>query len=140
MIHWDGGLLQKVHTKFFKNCRTTQLTHKDASFEWTELHQSAFETFKQALTKAPVLHLPDKPFVLYTDSSDSTIGAVLAQEVNGHHKPVYYLSHHLSKTQQKWPIIERECYSIVFALEKLRPYLKGMRFTIFSDHALHRFS
>ena len=67
---------------------------------------------------SPVLHLPEagKSLVLYTDASQSTIGAVLAQEVSGIHKPTFYLSHHLSDTQPRWPIIEKECYFIIYAL------------------------
>ena len=129
------------YRKFIKNFSKiaeplTQLTRKDAKFHWGTDQQAAFEQLKAALITAPVLHLPEmgKPFVLYTDASDATIGAVLAQDVNGDHKPVYYLSHHLSDTQQRWPIIEKECYSIVFALEKFRPYLEGTRFKIYSDH------
>ena len=103
---------------------------------WTEKHQEAFETLKKALMQAPILHLPSfsQPFQLFTDASDSSIGALLTQEVDGVYKPIYYLSHHLSNTQQKWPIIEKECYSIVFAIEKFRHFLEGKNFKIFSDH------
>ncbi len=36
--------------------------------------------------------------------------------------------------QRKWAAIEREAYAIVYCLEKLRPYLWGAEFEIFTDH------
>ena len=33
--------------------------------------------------------------------------------------PIYFLSHKLSPTQQRWPVIEKEAYAIVYAFEKL---------------------
>ena len=114
----------------------TSLTRKDAEFKWTIDHQNSFDKLKEAVASPPVLHLPvtDKPFALFTDASQAAIGAVLTQEIDGQYRPVYFLSHHLNKTQQHWPIIEKECYAIIFALEKFRPYLEGTKFKIFSDH------
>ena len=114
----------------------TSLTRKNAKFIWSEKHEIAFETLKKALMEAPILHLPslNEPFQLFTDACDRSIGALLTQEVDGVYKPVYYLSHHLSDSQQRWPIIEKECYAIVFAIEKFRHFLEGKDFKIFSDH------
>ena len=115
----------------------TELTRKNVTFSWNEERQRSFDALKEALTEAPILKLPEmgKPFALYTDSSDYAIGAVLCQFEDGVPKPVHYLSHQLSKTQRKWPILEKECYSIVYALEKFRVYLEGSgKFPIYSDH------
>ncbi len=84
----------------------------------------------------PVLVLPqiNEQFQLYSHASDYAIGAVLRETFERNERPVYYLSHQLSKTQWSWPIIETECYAIVFALEKFRVYLEGKKFLIYSDH------
>nr|KYP46439.1 Transposon Ty3-I Gag-Pol polyprotein [Cajanus cajan] len=52
---------------------------KKESFHWTEQTTAAFENLKAAVTKAPVLALPDfsKLFTLETDASGIGIGAVL---------------------------------------------------------------
>ncbi|CDJ62604.1 OSJNBa0079C19.6 protein, related, partial [Eimeria necatrix] len=58
------------------------LTRKDVSFEWTELHTQAVRQLKQRLIDFTTLQVPDttKPFDLYTDASGYAIGAVLEQK------------------------------------------------------------
>ena len=57
------------------------LLSKDSKWEWTSLHQEAFELSKLALQSAPVLAHPidGMGYRLYTDVSDFGIGAVLQQ-------------------------------------------------------------
>ncbi|MCG7882618.1 MAG: reverse transcriptase, partial [Candidatus Thiodiazotropha endolucinida] len=121
------------------------LTRKYARFKWTEKCQSSFDCLKQSLTVVPLLAYPDpnKPYTLYTDASNSCIGACLTQESEGNEnflpnikneKPIYYLSHKLSKTQCKWSTIEKEAFAIHYSLQKLDYYLHNARFTIKTDH------
>ena len=74
----------------------------------------------------------NKPCVLYTDASDSRL--CLTQECDGDEKPIYYLSHKLSKSQYKWPEVEKEAFAIHFALQKLDYYLHSRQFVIRTDH------
>ena len=87
----------------------------------------------------------DFPSFSYTDSSADTIGAMLSQEQEeideeGNstgrmvEKPIYFLSHKLSPTQCRYSTIERECYAIYYALQKLHTYLHNAKFEIFCDH------
>ena len=86
----------------------------------------------------------NKPYTLYCDASDSCIGACLTQHcetdvkdiygVNYNEKPMYFLSHRLSKTQKKWSVIEKEAFALHFALQKLDHYLHGAEFIIKTDH------
>ena len=121
------------------------LTRKYARFKWTDECQSAFEYLKQSLTVVPLLAYPDpnKPYTLYTDASNYCIGACLTQACEDeenvlpnakNEKTIYYLLHKLSKTQCKWSTIEKEVYSINYALCKLDYYLHGARFFIKTDH------
>ncbi|VDI83415.1 Hypothetical predicted protein [Mytilus galloprovincialis] len=100
---------------------------------------------KYSLTVTPLLAYPDlkKPYVLYTDASNDTIGACLTQpceEEETHlsclrkEKPIYFLSHKLSDTQSRWSTIEKEAFSIHYALQKLDHYLHGAEFIIRTDH------
>ncbi len=58
-----------------------QLLKKGVTFHWDAPQQKSFEDLKSSLTSAPVLRFPDyaKPFTLYTDASQSGLGAVLMQ-------------------------------------------------------------
>ena len=121
------------------------LTQKFARFNWTEECQNGFDYLKQSLTVVPLLAYPDpnKPYTLYTDASNTCIGACLTQESDDQElflpnvrteKPIYYLSHKLSKTQCKWSTIEKEAFAIHFGLQKLDYYLHNAKFVIKTDH------
>ena len=86
----------------------TKLTGKHAQFEWVPTQQKAFEDIKLTLITPLTLRYPDpnREFELWCDASTESIGAVLIQrDENDVPHPVHYLSHQLSKQQQKWPII-----------------------------------
>ena len=121
------------------------LTHKHARFKRSEECQKAFEYLKASLTVVPLLSYPDpnKPYTLYTDASNSCIGACLTQQCDDevgilpnvkNEKPIYYLSHKLSRTQCKWSTIEKEAFAIHCSLQKLDYYLHNSRFGIKTDH------
>ncbi len=54
----------------------------DAPEYWGLAQQTAFGNLKEKLTSEPIRAHPnfDKPFKLYTDASDTGLGAVLAQD------------------------------------------------------------
>lgn len=121
------------------------LTRKYAKFRWDSKCQNAFDYLKAQLSIIPMLAYPDttKPYILYTDASNECIGACLTQpceeneeEIKGlkNEKPIFYLSHRLSKSQVKWSTIEKEAYAIHYALQKLDHYLHNSEFTIRTDH------
>jgi hypothetical protein len=60
----------------------TALTSSSALWTWGDKEQQSFEGIKHALTRAPVLALPDptKHFTVTCDASDFGVGAVLTQE------------------------------------------------------------
>ena len=117
------------------------LTKKFARFKWTAQCQKAFDYLKDSLSVVPLLVYPDtqKPYILYTDASDTCIGAVLTQkgedgEGKEVEKPIYFLSHKLSDTQCRWSTIEKEAYAIHYSLQKLDHYLHGAEFIVRTDH------
>ena len=114
-----------------------RLTRKHARFEWDKSQQEAFDTLKQLLMSSHVMTAPDtsRPYKLYTDACDYAVGGILVQEDSeGIEKVIQYISHVLSPTQRKWAVIEREAYAVVYAITKLRPYLFGAQFTVYTDH------
>ena len=115
----------------------TKLTRKNGKFVWTEGCQKAFELLKHGLATAPILAFPSpmRQFIVHTDASAYAVGAVLSQEDdNGTERVIQYLSHKLTDVQSRWSASERECYAIVYALNKFRHYLLGTRFILYTDH------
>lgn len=122
------------------------LTKKYAKFKWNPQCQLAFDYIKDSLTVIPLLSYPDpsREYVLYTDASDTAVGACLVQETDDddqeiipgirREKPLYYLSHKLSDTQTRWSTVEKEAFAIHFALQKLDHYLHNAKFVIRTDH------
>ena len=112
------------------------LTKKYAHYKWTDVHQRAFDFIKDSLTTVPLLVYPDPnaSYTLYTDASDTCIGACLTQLSDNEEKPIYYLSHKLSRSQCKWSTVEKEAFAIHFSLQKLDYYLHNAEFVIKTDH------
>ena len=95
----------------------------------------AFHTLQIAITTAPVLISPttgtDATFELYTDASQTGIGAVLLQD--GH--PICFESRKLTPAERNYPIHELELLAVINALRAFRHYLEGCKsFTLFTDH------
>ena len=114
-----------------------ELTKKNRRFMWTEEHQAAFQKLKSLLTSNYVMAHPDPtaPYKLYTDASDTCVGAILVQQkADGVEHVIQYVSHQLSSTQQRWATIEKEAYAVIYAITKLRPYLYGAKFHVYTDH------
>jgi hypothetical protein len=95
-----------------------------------------WDEIKDALVSAPVLSSPDfsKPFVIQTDASNTGLGAVLTQDLDGDERVIAYASRSLTKAERNYSVTERECLAVLFALEKFRPYVEGTHFTIVTDH------
>ena len=57
----------------------TALTHKGATYTWSEKHEEEFEKLKKKLCEAPTLSLPNgvEDFVVYSDASGVGLGCVL---------------------------------------------------------------
>ena len=115
----------------------TELTKKRRHFHWNSQCQAAFDGLKKALVSDTIVRYPriDLPYKLYTDASDLCVGAILCQtHEDGVEYVVQYVSHQLSTTQRRWATIEKEAYAVVYALQKLRPYLYGAEFVVYTDH------
>ncbi|GBG81905.1 hypothetical protein CBR_g34088 [Chara braunii] len=101
------------------------------------LGHMAFARLKQALTRAPVLKLPDPTltFVLTTDASQYGIGAVLQQDDGNGLRPVEFMSKKIKTQELQDSTYEKELYALVSALKHWKHFLLGRHFKIFSDHS-----
>jgi hypothetical protein len=114
-----------------------QLTLKDVAWSWSPLQQNAFDELKHLIVTAPVLRYPDpsKIYHLETDFSKIGFGWVLSQEdEEGHQHPVLYGSRSLSKQEQNYSAFRGEFSCLYEACTKLRHYLIGSQFIVYTDH------
>ena len=103
---------------------------------WTQEARDAFEELKTAINNCTLLYFIDdiSEIKLYTDASDFGIGGYLCQIIEEKEVPIAFVSHSLSEQEINWSTIEKECYAIVFCLDKLNYLLDGHRFTLKTDH------
>lgn len=114
----------------------TALLKKSSKFLWTPECAIAFQHIKECLVAAPILSCPDysRPFVVQTDASAYGIGCVLSQPHPEGDKVICYLSRSLTRQERAYSTTQRECLAVVWSLEKLRPYLELVPFTVVTDH------
>ncbi|CAG2249601.1 Retrovirus-related Pol polyprotein from transposon 17.6,Retrovirus-related Pol polyprotein from transposon 297 [Mytilus edulis] len=114
-----------------------KLTEKGREYLWTEECQDAFQTLKSKLLEAPILSHPDfsRPFILDTDASQSAIGAVLSQEIDGKETVIAYGSRTLSKTERKYCVTRKELLAVVHFVKHFRHFLYGRTFVVRTDHS-----
>ena len=100
-----------------------QLTEKEVIFTWQQQQEEAFTSIKHLVTTSPVLKYYNvkEEVTLQCDASDTGIGAALLQAG----QPVAYASRALTKTEQQYAQIEKECMAIVYASEKFDQYILG---------------
>ena len=100
---------------------------KDAHYNITDEHRSAFAALKNEFRKTIVLPYFDKckDTILQTDASKKGFGAVILQDNN----PVYYASCTLTSAEKNYQNIERECMAPVWGMEKFH-FLYGKHFIL----------
>ena len=109
------------------------LTEQSAIFTWQTKQEEAFQSLKTMITNVPVLKFYDakEEVTLQCDASEKGLGATLLQKG----QPVAFISRSLSKTEQNYAQIEKECLAIVFACERFNQYIHGReRICVQTDH------
>ena len=88
-------------------------------------HQQAFEEIRGILANAHTMVAPsaDKELLVYLAASKEAIGVLIAQEVDGQEKPVYYLRKLLKGPKLKYPQIDKLSVALIYAVTKLRHYI-----------------
>jgi hypothetical protein len=105
-------------------------------FTFGEEALKSFQEIKKALITPPCLAWadPKKEFHLFTDSSDLCLGFCLMQKDDeGKLHPIFYGSKCLTSSQLLWPSFCKEFYAAYVAIKRLRFYLLGTKFTLYTD-------
>ena len=71
--------------------------------------------------------------ILKVDASGHGLGAVLSVTTDSGEKPVTFISRRLTDAEKKYHANELECLGLVWSLGKLRHYLFGRQFVVFTD-------
>ena len=95
---------------------------------------------KQLLVEAPVLVYPrfgpKEEFLLETDASRVSLGAVLSQnQPDERFHPIAYASRSLQPHEKNYAISELETLGLVWAVKYFRSYILGHHCTVLTDHA-----
>lgn len=88
---------------------------KKGKFGWSSTSIAAFQELKDAMTRTPVLAMPnfEEFFEVHTDACDEGIGAVLTQKG----RPLAYLSKTLGPMKRGWSVYSKEMLAVSEAFE-----------------------
>ena len=80
------------------------MTQDKIKFQWGQDQEAAFNKLKYSLATSPILRLPDfnLEFILTTDASSASVGAVIEQDYGRGLQPVAYDSRKLSDTETRY--------------------------------------
>ncbi len=114
----------------------TDMTKKGQVFAWAGEHQASFQRLQQALQQAPVLGHPNYqlPMEIHCDASGFGLGAILIQRQEGGERVIAYASRLLDKAETNYSISEKECLALVFAVQRFRCYVWGVKIRVVTDH------
>ena len=114
-----------------------QLTRKNTVFQFGEAEKKSFEALKEAVTSATTLRFYDlnaKKTRVIADASPVGLGAVLVQEQEDGPRIIAYANRSLSDVERRYSQTEKEALALVWACEKLHPYIYGIDFELVTDH------
>ena len=104
---------------------------------WDKTQQAAFDKTEEMLTTTPTFSYYDstKPTVVCADASINGIGAVLMQFTDGVLKPIAFASRTVTTAEQRYAQLEKKMHAGVWAWEKFRRYLVGLKeFKLLTNH------
>ena len=121
----------------------TALLEKGVAFDFTFAMEDTFRALLAELAAPPILVFPDwdavidtsRPFRLHCDASTAGLGATLEQEQpDGSIRPLVYISRATLDKEQNRTLMELEAGCVVWSIRRLRRYLFGVYFLVFTDH------
>ena len=120
----------------------TSLLKQGMEIVFTPSMEAVVRTLLKKLSAPPVLVYPDqdsvadnsRPFLRYFDASVDGFGATLEQEQeNGWIRPIFLIRRAPPESERHWTPLDLEAGSIAWSIKRLRGYLWGTTFRMFSD-------
>ena len=106
----------------------TQLTQKDAPWNFSEECHRSFNALKHAFTTTPILthFIPDTPITMETDASDYAVAGILSITcADGELHPVAFYSRTLTAPELNYDTHNKELLAIFEAFRTWHHYLEG---------------
>ena len=103
------------------------LTRDKVVWIWGDTEQNSFLVLKDAMATVPIMCLPDfeRQFVVTTDASDVTIGAILEQDFGSGLQLIELSSWKLNATEITYSVYERNLLGILWAIGQWKHYFQG---------------
>lgn len=133
-VNYYGRFIENLSSLVYP---ITNLLKIRKEFKWNQDCQIAFDKIKSELVSDKVLvhYDPSLPLVLATDASNYAVGAVLSHIMpDGTERPIRYASQTLSETQQRYAMIDKEAYAIIFGVKKFYQYVYNRKFILHCDN------
>jgi hypothetical protein len=110
-------------------------------FVFDQACKDVHDELKRRVTSSLIIQPPnqDEPFEIMCNASDYAVGAILGQRIGKNLHVIAYASRMLDGVQCNYHITKNELFVVVFALEKFRSYLLGIKVIVFTDHATLRY-
>ena len=141
---WEFTGLVNFYNQFIPNInrllsplfQATAGRSKHERLTWSKEMGQAFTAAKEALAQVTLLHHPamDVQLSLTTDASNSGIGAVLEQRIQGMNQPLAFFSRSYTPAQRNYSTYDKELEAIFQGIRHFNTYLEGRQFTVFTDH------
>ncbi|XP_064473764.1 uncharacterized protein LOC135388260 [Ornithodoros turicata] len=102
------------------------------AIRWSPSCNEAFPALKSSLMTPPVLAfpMPDAPFILDRDASQTGIGVVLSQVQDGQDRMIACFSRSLRKPERNYCVTRKELLAVVKSVQHIHHYLYGRHFTL----------
>ena len=103
---------------------------------WSEDNIAAFQSVKDSLANATLLVHPQSgaPTNIVTDASETAVGAVLQQYIDGQWQPLAFFSKCLKPAETRYSAYDRELLAIYLAVKHFRYFVEGRQFCVVTDH------
>lgn len=113
------------------------LLNKSSAWSWGASQDDAFKRLKAMLSSETCMakYHPRYPTILSADASSFGLGAVLLQDQpSGARRAVAFASRSLTPTEARYSQTEKEALAVTWAVLRFDQYLRGLSFTVESDH------
>ncbi len=136
--------LAGYYQRFIQGYATTakplyRLQEKNREWDWTEVHEAAFQSIKRSLVMAPILGYPQfspemGEFIIDVDASDIAAGGVLSQVQDGEERVLAYGHKTFSQSQRNYCATMKELLALWWFVVKYKEIVWGCPTLVRTDH------